>query len=168
MVGSHLGWDVPALSEAGSSTPGCWSAQQQHKEPGVFFLIPLVAEERRVRLLRHRVFYKLPPSRHCIKLFIPSGPGTSMRESGTAPGPAAQAASAPPSTLCRTGKDASLHFADFVSESIGVRPHILETSRGISGCTWNMYQVLVSQRHAPNEESIFHNFEKLYNTYLPT
>lgn len=53
------------------------------------FLIPLVAEERRARLLKHRVFYKLPPSRHCIKLFIPGGPGTSMRESSTAPGPAA-------------------------------------------------------------------------------
>lgn len=98
------------------------------------FLIPLVAEERRVRLLRHRVFYKLPPSRHCIKLFIPSGPGTSMRESGTAPGRAAQAASAPPSTLCRTGKDASLHFAGFVSESIGVTLCILESSREIPGC----------------------------------
>lgn len=43
------------------------------------FLTPLVAKERRVRLLRHRVFYKLPPSRHRIKLFIPGGPGTSMR-----------------------------------------------------------------------------------------
>lgn len=43
------------------------------------FLTPLVVEERRVRLLRHRVFYKLPPSRHRIKLFIPGGPGTSMR-----------------------------------------------------------------------------------------
>lgn len=55
---------------------GCRSAQRTRD----LFPIPLVTEERRAPLLRHRVLYKLPPSRHCIKLFIPRGPGTSMRE----------------------------------------------------------------------------------------
>lgn len=81
------------------------------------FLILLVAEERRVRLLRHRVFYKLPPSRHCIKLFIPGGPGTSMREAGTAPGPAATSCLCPSFHTSQDSQDApkTLHFADFVS-----------------------------------------------------
>lgn len=91
------------------------------------FLILLVAEERRVRLLRHRVFYKLPPSRHCIKLFIPGGPGTSMRESGTAPGPAATGCLCPSLHTLQDSQDASktLHLADFVSESIGAVFNVL-------------------------------------------
>lgn len=91
------------------------------------FLALLVAEERRVRLLRHRVFYELPPSRHCIKLFIPGGPGTSMRESGTAPGPAATGSLCPSFHTLQDSQDASqtLHFADFVSESIGAVFNVL-------------------------------------------